>query len=567
MEQPEAKLVTGNPQTPGHEFPPSNPHDADFYPLLRPYLRGGARHCDTGYLAQILQIWSTQIDPRHTIRVALFEAICRGDEVAVHMLLDAGASPSRRESSDPQFTPLQAASQAGQLGMARRLWDLVGPEGRVDDDPACGLSCLAVAARNGRPELVAFFLDVWDGWTAEERKLSLAGAAAQRWDVCVDVLLDRLVYEQSDLQGALEMVILKRMALGEDETGCLRRKQLGDVTHEELEADVRRRQRRVISRLVDAGADPDGPGRWAKEGRLLPSAASQLDYTACLATLLEKGADPRKSQGSTALHCLLRKGPPSRNHFNFQFQDTPQDRLVATQLLLDHGSSPDATNDAGETPLHLAAQNGSLEQLQLCLSHSQSANAAVRQPSHQGGSPLHYAAASGRDDVVECLLAHGAAADIDLLSRSGWTPLLCALSPGEAKSEAMAIRLCARLLAGGASPRVVTAEGWSALHAVASWRCGPATQYSAHRYDPAAREQFVRFARELIRLGAPLDAEPALLRDPAVTPDMVRGVWGPGSRMSPRAGGAGEGAARSPLGVRCPIRRRWLGLYVPGLWI
>ncbi|KAK8135000.1 ankyrin repeat-containing domain protein [Apiospora sp. TS-2023a] len=386
--------------------------------MVRPYLKKGARHGGPDYLAQVLDAWSPEVDAQYSIHTALFEAIDRGDEEAVQMLLDAGVSPRQPQRAEPKFTPLLAASRAGQLGMARRFWTLVGPEGRADED---GHDCLGVAARNGRPELVAFFLDIWGGWTAEERKIALDEAAATRWDVCVDVLLDKLTYPQRDLQEALEWAIRKRMILMEDETGRLRREQLGSLTHHEAEADARRRQRRVISRLIDAGANPDGPGLWSKSGRLLLFAASQLDYTACLAALLEKGADARiaDSQGVTALHWLLRKGPadPDRRLF---WQDTPQDRMDATRLLLDHGCSPDAADEAGETALHLAAQKGSLEQLQLCLAHSQvPANGAVRQPNNQGESPLHYAAASRRHDVVEYLLAQGAADDVDLASRRG----------------------------------------------------------------------------------------------------------------------------------------------------
>ncbi|KAK8070338.1 hypothetical protein PG994_006954 [Apiospora phragmitis] len=171
------------------------------------------------------------------------------------------------------------------------------------------------------------------------------------------------------------------MILIENETSRLRREQLGNLTYHEAEADTRRRQRRVISRLIDAGANPDGPGLWSKSRRLLLFAASQQDYTAYLAALLEKRANAR-------------------------MEDSQGDRMDATQLLLDHGYSPDMADEAGETALHLAAQKGSLEQLRLYLAHSQlPANGAVRQPNNQGESPLHYAAALGRHDVVEYLLA------------------------------------------------------------------------------------------------------------------------------------------------------------------
>lgn len=121
MERPEVELVADDSQAAGHESPPVSPHDVDFYPMLCLYLNKGARHCDVDDLAQILDFRSPRADERYTIYSALFEAIYRGDEVAVQMLLDAGVSPRRRERSDPHFTSLLAASQAGQLGMTRRF--------------------------------------------------------------------------------------------------------------------------------------------------------------------------------------------------------------------------------------------------------------------------------------------------------------------------------------------------------------------------------------------------------------------------------------------------------------
>ncbi|KAK8132016.1 hypothetical protein PG999_000189 [Apiospora kogelbergensis] len=120
--------------------------------------------------------------------------------------------------------------------------------------------------------------------------------------------------------------------------------------------------------------------------------------------------------------------------------------------------------------------------------------------------------------MAEHLLTNGAADDVGTASHHGRTPLLCALAPSSKdKSEEMAVRITARLPTGGASARVVTSEDWMPLHAVAS---------RAHHYDPTAREQLVRLAHELIRRGAPLSAEPALLRDVTVTPDRLDGAWG-----------------------------------------
>lgn len=517
---------------------PNSDVSADFATLIHPYLEYGARHGDREYLAKVLQGWNRQVDKYNDIRLALFEAIYRGDDVAVQMLFDAGVSPETNEPCDPHFTPLLVASQFGRLEMARRFWERLGPEGRffspggrssLGRRPSVsnGPTCLQVAARNGRAALVTFFLDVWDGWTTKEKIGALVGASGERWDDCVAVLLKRLDYEPQALQEALESAIRMRKILAEDPTDYLRRQRLGDARGDEVEADARRRQRRIICDLIDAGATLEGHGRPNGPGTLR-FAVSQRDYTASLSALVEKGADTsvRDSDGGTALHALLRKGSPA--HKLSWCQDSIEDRTAALQLLLDHGASPDVADDAGETPLHLAAGNGTLEQLQLCLARSRLAD-ALTAPNAQGETPLHYAAASGHDEIVAYLLAQGNADVADAVSRSGWTPLLCAVSPARGKSGQTAFGVAARLLARGAGADTVTTEGWSPLHAVAAWRSEPPEFPSMDEvcgYDPGAREHLVRLAHELVRRGAPLDPEPAFLRDPAVTPDRLLGAWG-----------------------------------------
>lgn len=169
------------------------------------------------------------------------------------------------------------------------------------------------------------------------------------------MLLARLTYEQKDLQMALWWAIRKRTILPEDEVDGLRKMELGGATLYELEAQTRRRQHRFICHLVDAGVNPNGPGLYVLDGQLLRFATIQLDYPGCMGTLLEKGANASSqgSVGDTALHLILRKGPSTSYR---GFEDTPQDRMAATQLLVDHGISPDTANEAGETALHLAAR-------------------------------------------------------------------------------------------------------------------------------------------------------------------------------------------------------------------
>ena len=89
----------------------------------------------------------------------LHRAVFIGDETAVRMILDAGLSPTVKDGR--LYSPLATAAEAGQRGIARLLWELVGPDGRAA--PLRSPNCLAVAATKGHTDLVADFLDIWDG--------------------------------------------------------------------------------------------------------------------------------------------------------------------------------------------------------------------------------------------------------------------------------------------------------------------------------------------------------------------------------------------------------------------
>lgn len=417
---------------------PSDGSDStDFSSLLNDCLYLGARRGDRNCLAEALRVWNPLVDKHNDIGLAIFEAIYLGDDVAVQILLDAGVSLKANEPCDPHFTPLLVASQHGRLGMARHFWELLGPEARFNSAwrrysagrpyvRILELTSLEVAARNGQPELVTFFLEAFNGWTAQEKTRALTGAAGQRWNDCVAVLLERHTYELQDLQSALEAAVSMKRILGEDPTGALRTQRLGGTIGDEAKADERRRQRRIICDLIDAGADPEGRGQWSQRG-LLRCAMAHDDYTASVGALVEKGANvsARDPEGGTALHALLRKGFPA--HQVWRCQDSTQDLTDMLKLLLEHGASPDAADENGETTLHLAAGNGTLDQLQLCLAHSRVAD-ALSTPNAHGESLLHYAAASGCGEIFEYLLTQETV-EANLTSGNGWTPLICALYP------------------------------------------------------------------------------------------------------------------------------------------
>jgi len=68
--------------------------------------------------------------------------------------------------------------------------------------------------------------------------------------------------------------------------------------------------------------------------------------------------------------------------------------------LLEQGAQVDAKDDDGQTPLHLASENGHIESMRELLMK----NADVHSKTKKGSTPLHYASLAGQIDSVRELL-------------------------------------------------------------------------------------------------------------------------------------------------------------------
>jgi ankyrin repeat protein len=90
-----------------------------------------------------------------------------------------------------------------------------------------------------------------------------------------------------------------------------------------------------------------------------------------------------------------------------------------TQKLLAHGANVNAQDADGDTPLHGAAQNGTVEIINLLLDKGANPNAKNK----LGGTPLMWAAVFGNDDAARLLLKRGAdpsLKDNDGITALGW---------------------------------------------------------------------------------------------------------------------------------------------------
>ncbi|MDH0867695.1 ankyrin repeat domain-containing protein [Mitsuaria sp. GD03876] len=135
--------------------------------------------------------------------------------------------------------------------------------------------------------------------------------------------------------------------------------------------------------------------------------ATRNDHASTVMKLLLAGVDPnvRDAQRNTALHVAIRE----------------ESAKAFETLLQSPATDVNAINQAGETPLMLAAIKGRLEWAQALVKRG----ALVNEP---GWSALHYAAAGPNEHLVRWLLAQGA--EVDARSPNGTTPLMMAAGYG-----------------------------------------------------------------------------------------------------------------------------------------
>lgn len=161
--------------------------------------------------------------------------------------------------------------------------------------------------------------------------------------------------------------------------------------------------------------------------------AVQTDNGAEIQALLSRGfdANSRDSKGQTGLYLALRA-----NAFS-----------AADVLLKAPGVDVNALNEAGESPLMMAALKGQAEWSKRLIGQGAKVDKA-------GWSPLHYAATGPEPAVVKLLLDRGA--PIDAPSPNGTTPLMMAAQYGVEPSVDL-------LLARGANPRAKNDKGLSVV--------------------------------------------------------------------------------------------------------
>lgn len=260
----------------------------------------------------------------------------------------------------------------------------------------------------------------------------------------------------------------------------------------------------VLPILLQHGLPPDAPDAHGYTPLLRAVSSRAFD---ALSWLYDRGANVNAADtnGNTALHLLMAQ-PDDRAHFMLQpgFWDTWKQRrltrpgVIATTLrkliqakllapprgpvwtnvsltawLLDHGANPNATNRAGQTPLHLfpfqtwwlPPGNPIANQLARLLR----AGARVDVPDAAGETPLHRAAQLAQPETLALLLDAAARparsatrpSAVNIRDAAGRTPLFRAT-----ENPRFAATNLSLLLAHGADPNLCDTGGVALLHRI-----------------------------------------------------------------------------------------------------
>jgi ankyrin repeat protein len=256
-------------------------------------------------------------------------------------------------------------------------------------------------------------------------------------------------------------------------------KREGDHRTRDLFADCREDRADEVRALLKAGASPLDTD--ADDHTPLITAARHGALESIRA-LLEHGVriDAEDKAGNTALfHALYARQPD------------------AALLLLEKGANGAWRNAFSQTPLHAAANAGTV----VVLEKLPRKEGAVNEFDGGGYTPLHYAAERGHIPALEWLLAHGAKADA--VSKSGFSPLHSAVATSQAEA--------ARLLVKAGAPLDTKQSGATPL-------------------DSAAMMADAGLVRALLELKAPVSgttARFAALSGSAEVFDMVLEAWQP----------------------------------------
>ena len=141
-----------------------------------------------------------------------------------------------------------------------------------------------------------------------------------------------------------------------------------------------------------------------------------------------KGSSTGQDDKTTPLHTAATHGNTCLAELLLDSTPQLKGRTGGVMQLLINSASIDARDKAKNTPLHLAAQYGHIDMVDLLLSKG----ASIEAKCPYGKTPLHYAAQGDHTETIKLLLKRGASIEAKL--GSGRTPLHWAAYHGRTKA-------------------------------------------------------------------------------------------------------------------------------------
>ncbi len=287
-----------------------------------------------------------------------------------------------------------------------------------------------------------------------------------------------------------------------------------------------------VRMLLDLGVDVNGADPKRQQNSLMWAASE--GHVDVVDLLIQKGANVNSAtkSGSTALvFATLKNDAPSVRRIlkaganaNFAIADETKILTLATTnkcyaaavALLEGGAEPNVADKTGNTPLHLAAQAGSLELVKTLLAKGAKAdartNASAPAAGRGGGgggrggvvgeqTALLLAAKNGRVEVMRALIEAGA--DTKLKAQDDTTLFLAASASAKVAAAKYAFEFDKEV-------KATDKTGRTAMHMVVSNGAGGASQ-----------DEMVEMVQYLADIGVPLDEKDGRGRTPIQTGDGI----------------------------------------------